>query len=695
MNKRNTAITLSVVSSIILASIGFEIISNGNNTLHSRENSQVGRRQLRLTSDYEDEIALTDNTQNATDEDTRILQYLNRQKDQKAKKIQELTQELNETKERLQDLKKNIVIRGGEKEQEYQKKIENLETQLKDTEAESEKLKANLAEREALIENKRVELENLSKIFTQTHSDLEKKLQDAEIKIRDEQKEIDLFIMQIQEKMSVNAHDSVKFDNLEQLLHKLNEHISGLQAQVDEASNNAEIEKSRANDLQAAIDAMHKNYEESQTKINSLEEQYNDADQKSQDLLNQLQVSQKSTSKMANDIAEMKKLKKLLADQESKTKDLEAQLSQTSGFYKIEQQRANDLEAALKKCSNTQCPPSSTTTVNADYATEEINDLEDKLRIAEEKNRRLQEFIELGQPNGAAHFKQCAILSSQQEKLIQDLEKNLSLLERRNKELEQQLAKIHQKEGPSNESTIQELKMRLKQSNDRIEQLQGQIAAESATDIAPEYSKNKTSRGEEKRQHFLNQESKQIIEELKHKQAEMHDQIAELKKALMESKGKAPEQPKETKEQQPKPPAQENELLEKFDELLKEKNHKSTQTTPSKVAAAPSSDAKIIAMGDDLSEPEPPTTPSKKPLTDKEREASKKLKEKQDRVASLEKRLQKLQNLMATQSEGDVNNNVDKDTSSEIFKAKIAYLTTRLTQEKMKLAKAQQELDNL
>lgn len=695
MNKRNTAITLSVVSSIILASIGFEIISNGNNTLHSRENSQVGRRQLRLTSDYEDEIALTDNTQNATDEDTRILQYLNRQKDQKAKKIQELTQELNETKERLQDLKKNIVIRGGEKEQEYRKKIENLETQLKDTEAESEKLKANLAEREALIENKRVELENLSKIFTQTHSDLEKKLQDAEIKIRDEQKEIDLFIMQIQEKMSVNAHDSVKFDNLEQLLHKLNEHISGLQAQVDEASNNAEIEKSRANDLQAAIDAMHKNYEDSQTKINSLEEQYNDADQKSQELLNQLQVSQKSTSKMANDIAEMKKLKKLLADQESKTKDLEAQLSQTSGFYKIEQQRANELEAALKKCSNTQCPPSSTTTVNADYATEEIKDLEDKLRIAEEKNRRLQEFIELGQPNGAAHFKQCAILSSQQEKLIQDLEKNLSILERRNKELEQQLAKIHQKEGPSNESTIQELKMRLKQSNDRIEQLQGQIAAESATDIAPEYSENKTSRGEEKRQNFLNQESKQIIEELKHKQAEMHDQIAELKKALMESKGKTAEQPKETKEQQPKPPAQENELLEKFDELLKEKNHKSTQTTPSKVAAAPSSEAKIIAMGDGLSELPPPTTPSKKPLTDKEKEASKKLKEKQDRVASLEKRLQKLQNLMVTQSEGDVNHNVDRDTSSEIFKAKIAYLTTRLTQEKMRLAKAQQELDNL
>jgi len=698
MNKKNTAITLSIVSSIILASIGFEIISNHSERVDTREETQTRLHQIRITSDFDEEIAYADSDWEAGYDNSNTLQYLHRQKIQKAKRIQELTQELNETKNRLHELKTNIVIHGGEKELEYRTRIENLENQLKETENESTKLKSNLAAREALIESKRDELENLSKIFTQTHSTLEKNLEDAESKIQEEQKQIDLFILQIQEKLSVNEQDAVKFDNLEQILHKINDHIIGLQTQVSQATQNFELEKSRAEELQAAVDNLHKNYVSSQLKINYLEEKYNNADQKSQDLLSQLQVSQKSTSKMASDIAEMKKLKKQLTAQEARVNDLERQLSLAKGYYKIEQQRSNDLEAALKKCNSNH---GINLSENVQHDLNEINDLEEKLRNSEEKNRKLKELFEQGQPNGTAHFKQCAILSSQQDKLIQDLEKSLSIVEKRNKELLQQIAKTNtnqysnSNEEASNESILKDLKMRLKQSEDHIEQLKAQIASSGRKESTPLNSQKVPSHESQKGNHHpMDDEAQQIIKELKSKQEDLYSQIKQLKNALAETKKSSVEQSKDNIIPQPTATPINVDLIEKFDEFFKDDSKNSEQQPPQKISVVTPSNNNIIAMGEDSSNLNMLTESPEKTLTDKEKEATKKLQEKQNRVASLEKRLQKLQESQANQSEREQGNTIDPSSSNEIFKAKIAYLTTRLTQEKMKLTRAQHELNN-
>lgn len=194
--------TTMVVSSLILSSVGFVYAFYLDFSLSNSVNQKT---PLKINSDYisENDFLITNKINPNIDIEVQKKEF--------SSQIEELSEELLETKNRLIQLKRDILIRGGKKESDYLEKISKLEESLNHADIKSS-------------ENKKIIL-----------------LKDEEIaKLQHELKEIETFYVEKSEKIqeellaTIEKHEK-KLKKAEILLSQINQE---LQSKSQYASNN-------------------------------------------------------------------------------------------------------------------------------------------------------------------------------------------------------------------------------------------------------------------------------------------------------------------------------------------------------------------------------------------------------------------------------------------------------------------------
>jgi len=363
--RRKTAIALGAISTIILTSVAFEVVSGDFWHKEEKTITQTSARspELKILSDLDDDIiAYNDFHVEMGDDEISVIQFLTRQKNLQTKKIQELKNQLFETQARLQQLKTDILIHGGQKEQTYQEKIIKLDEQLAHANTTFNTLKAEISARDHVIEGKRDQLENLSKIFTETNAKLQKQLE--------------------QNDSNFNAE-------LEQEIAQSNNHILELEKLVDEVNGKSIQSATKAKNLAIALHEKQSELEESQEQIMSLIALMEQTERSSTGIRDQLAIAMADTNDRTNITNDIASLRSRLINEEKRANDLEQKLNIALGNYKTEQQKATELEQKLAQLKETEVPEKGSSRTNmSQYRL--IKDLEKNLAQLERKNKELE-----------------------------------------------------------------------------------------------------------------------------------------------------------------------------------------------------------------------------------------------------------------------------------------------------------------
>ncbi|MEC7838822.1 MAG: hypothetical protein VX777_02140 [Chlamydiota bacterium] len=473
--RRKTAIALSVVSSLILAGIGFEVISNSNSDsveVIKESNEPIVRKPLQFTD--ENIITLSDNTE-SFDDDVSIIHQLTRQKKEQAKKIEYLRGELDQTQSRLQQLKSDILMRGGKKEQDYQQIINSLEDELQAAEHQAQLLRTEIANRDRVIANKKTEIEKLKRIFKKSKNALKANIHTTTAQYKQEQERNIQLINEIKDQFNLSEENIAQTENIENLIGKIRSRIFDLEEQLQISQEDKEVADSRAESLAYSLDLKQEELETAQAKIELLIQQLEEQKIHS-DLLGQnfLETTFNTNGEHVSDIEE---LREKLYNEETRAKNLEEQLANAIGEKKSEELRAIALRDELDKLRG---EPEDEDTIYTpseedEYDGDTIFDFPDH-----PKDPSPTPDVETIKDNSSRETPKSdkkATIRAQQDKLIHELETNLGIAERRNRQLENTIEhlKSTQVNGGDTTSTYNSIQLQLERTQERADALEAQL----------------------------------------------------------------------------------------------------------------------------------------------------------------------------------------------------------------------------
>ncbi len=453
--RRRTAIALSVISSLILAGIGFEVVNNSNvpkqQTIES--NAQATHAPLRILDD-ENEIAFNDLSSN---DEVSIIQLLTRQKNQQATKIHELKNELEQTKARLRQLKTDILIRGGDKEVSYRQSIAQLEHQLKLAERETQHLKAEISARNRLIDTKRSEVEKLSRVFSETNSQLQENLRVVTSDYAEEKKNTDAALKQIQLELGLPQHEDSRMNNVNTVLSQVKNRIQELEALTKNSVSKDVVSET--------LSTQQVELEVAQATIATLLQQLKIAEQRSEVLQGELHDTTETVYTPDHSQKEEGNIRNQLFLARARTKDLEGQLLQARYAMLDAENRATELENQVAHHS-----------LMANNST------------VGHSNRE----VAFNHQNSRSSSPQGKAISNQQDRLIRDLEKNLQESDAKNRQLEETIQDLKRNDravdNRGNQGTVRSLQQHLSKAEERIKELEKELAIERQADTSRKFT---------------------------------------------------------------------------------------------------------------------------------------------------------------------------------------------------------------
>lgn len=495
VKRRNTAITLSVISSVILAGIGYEIVTNLNNEGVTSDKQAEAKVPLRILSEEEDYISFSPTPAKHSDldfdEEVNIIQQLTKHKNLQSKKIRELKEELEEAQARIVQLKTDILIKGGEKEQYYRDQIDQFNKQLTGFEQENSNLQAEVAIRDKLIESKRVELERLSKIFTDTHDQLQNELSNRDSEIEQQMMKTERIFEELKEELALTENEIKTPADVREALRETTKRIAELEGIIEEANVNSIEANDHAEDLTENLLTTQRELAEARQTIQNLVTKI-----ESKDLANTLL---KGNASEYHDNYEL--TQNTLLQKQQELEKVERRLQQALVDYTNEKSRADDLFNKLTKLESSQLNQVTASNLTAYSYAEQGGNMSSVVR--------------------------------QQERLIKDLQRNLKSVERRNSELEQLLAESRDYvQEYDNDVSIRNLKQELFNSQQKVRELESdlqQLKLQPAKDPTPY-----TNSGDSELNTLLNERSALLAEvyEYRAKISEKQDTIDRLEREL-------------------------------------------------------------------------------------------------------------------------------------------------------------------
>lgn len=509
--RRKTTIILSVASIAILASIGIEVIIRDKNPLHLEQVASIDSPKLRILADEEDYDLPKVRTRHDEGELGNVA-LLERQNKIKTIRIQELIEELNQTKSRIHRLKNDILMSAGGKEEQYENRLSDLQHQLISAEMEIQRLRLELAASNRLIENKRSELNNLSSNFDKTKTQLQEEIALQEERMEQARHKAAVFLQKFQEKLG-NKSDSedITVEELLEIFNKANEHIAFLEAQIAHSEQRADLEAEKANSLLAALEKVKSELIESKEQIltlaaeadkanellAALENSKNTFAESNEQILSladeprntgfraiELDSNLNAHSIQAQDKTADEAFAKLLAKEETKSKELEKKLIAAQEQLRTLSKRVIELEEELSDSSFNDVTQSSET-FGKEAAQHYIQTLENRLTKAEATIHQLRTMQKAGTTKQQYYNQYVSNdrITFEQEKLIKSLESSLAVAEDNNRKLERRLKNAQSSYAPLkntnnfDDKTLADLQEKVDTAELRVFELETELAA--------------------------------------------------------------------------------------------------------------------------------------------------------------------------------------------------------------------------
>jgi chromosome segregation ATPase len=528
VKRRNTAVVLSIVSSVILVGIGYEVVTSLKAENHHVQNTEQPKAPLRILAEEDDFLSLTNNMTYSSnldfEEEINIIQQLTRHKNLQTKKIRELKEDLEESQARIVQLKTDILIKGGEKEQYYQDQINDFNKQLSNIEDQNTHLLAEVAIRDKLINSKRHELERLSKVFTDTHDKLLTELSDRESKIENEMQKTGQIFADLREELDLTNSEIIKPEDVRQALTETKRKITELeriiaqsgnnsleandqteelaqdlvntQQQLDEANmtiNNLitqlEVEKNASNQFEIAMaptvsqgsrDYSSVNYQQERL-IKDLQRNLSNIELRNKKLEQLLRESDNTTGDQYVQDQSLSKIQQELQYSQIKIRELESELQQLTvsqddnQITKLKQQISllestlskteDNLQQAILKVSNDSNNTSGLVDMEEFYETK-LEQLAKTNQILEEQLEEAEEHLKLTQPNASSSNEAFNVISKQlqgERAERQQLEQELTQLRGRFQTTTPENNSRYGQRSHNDSHTMKELKNKIQQ----------------------------------------------------------------------------------------------------------------------------------------------------------------------------------------------------------------------------------------
>lgn len=449
VKRRNTAITLSVISSVILAGIGYEIVTSLKDVPAHPSSQTQAKSPLRILADEDNDIALSSYSPQHADldfeEEVNIIQQLTKHKNLQSKKIRELKEDLEEARARIVQLKTDILIKGGEKEQFYRDQIDEFNRQLSNFEQENTNLQAEVAVRDKLIESKRLELERLSKIFTDTHEQLQNELSDRESEIENQMTKTDKIFQELREELALTDSEIHTPEDVRDALRETKRRISELESIIESASNSSLEANDQTEEIADQLLASQIELAEARQTIQNLVVEVESQEVKNKILEESVERLLTTQGTVAYAPEHYEIAQRTIIQKQQELESVERRLQKALMDYTNERTRADELSQKLAKLESS--PLNQNTTSHIAMASYNQHNS--------------------GNYSGVVR---------QQDRLIRDLQRSLKNVERRNKELEQLLAENKNNVQPyTNSETITKLERELFNSNEKVRELESDL----------------------------------------------------------------------------------------------------------------------------------------------------------------------------------------------------------------------------
>lgn len=212
-----------------------------------------------INDDADDDIGMADtNTTTSNPEEMSVIQFLNMQKQTQTKRIEVLKNELDETKARLDHIKNDLMIKGSTKEKMFNERMQNLEQRVKDSDAHIAALESALDERSKALEDKRQELENLSMTFSKTNNHLGETLERTKAALMQEIEQAKATLAAEREQFEKERAEAAE---VERQLNETNSIINQLQSDLNTTHSRLEQESTKTRELQAALEKTQQQYQ--------------------------------------------------------------------------------------------------------------------------------------------------------------------------------------------------------------------------------------------------------------------------------------------------------------------------------------------------------------------------------------------------------------------------------------------------
>lgn len=376
----------SLATSLLATGFGLNYVSENDLGLKSpKEDSSV--KSLKFLQ-HNDEIAMVDTNQKLNVRSTSG--NLNQEIDPYQRNI-ELEEELKETKNRLQQLKNDILIRGGNKEIYYKDFIDQLESNLQDAEEEIQLLRNELMDRTSLLQSKNSENEELSKRYLEENKELRRALENSfkeyEYDLDSSREALDNFMHE----MKLTDDEKRSFEYIEESIDAIRGKILGLESELKETNAKLEEERDRVKNLTASLTKYEEENLKAQKHIDILSKQLKQENERYALLENGLNESVLKAYSSTKPLTDLDQVKIRLTGQEARASVLEKQLLVEIGQKKNAREQAIALENELNLYKNDK---KSSTPNSLTEQEKIIRDLSHSLHESELRNLKLQQTLD-------------------------------------------------------------------------------------------------------------------------------------------------------------------------------------------------------------------------------------------------------------------------------------------------------------
>lgn len=372
----------SFVTSLIAAGFGFNYMNENDLQLKNSKDA-LPAKSLKFFQ-HSDEIAMNDVSDlHEKSYKTEIDPY---------QRNNELKEELRETRDRLKQLKNDILIRGGSREAHYKDVIVQLESSLEDAEEEIRLLRNELQDRTTQIQSQFTEAEEVNEKYLEENEQLRQKLENSfkeyEYDLENSRDALDKFIKE----MKLTDDEKRSFQYIEETLDAIKGKIISLENELKDTIAKLDLEKEKVKNLSASLLEQEKKNYKANIKINSLLTQLKEGDEKYAILEKALDESVITAYSSTKPLTDMDQIKIRLTGQEARALVLEHQLLSEIGQKKSAREQALALEEELSiyKGSN------STTRAKKPLTEQEkiIEDLSHSLELSEKRNLEIQQKLD-------------------------------------------------------------------------------------------------------------------------------------------------------------------------------------------------------------------------------------------------------------------------------------------------------------